>query len=308
MYHALLTNRYLTTRVIPLVAVGAVGLCVALVIIVVSVMTGFLNMVRDSGRTLMGDVVVAYRISGIPHYDRLIERIEALPEAAAATPVADSWGLLRMPYPEGDSKEVETLQIWGIEPESFAKVTGYAETLEWRSLNEFQRERLLFDVIERSAATIVSILDEAQRRELLKAFSGGRDVDPQQLEAVMARMPAEQWIDVVRDMAWDTDALRKLLTDAQWKQILALDRRLVDDAQILNDGMTLKPSGPGSHLPGIALGIHVSIGNDRQRDGSYIPAGLWNWWMPRYSVVLTTLPVVAGGFVEPDPREFQIVN
>ena len=57
MYHALLTNRYLTSRVIPLIAVAAVALCVALVIIVVSVMTGFLDMVKSSGRKLMGDVV-----------------------------------------------------------------------------------------------------------------------------------------------------------------------------------------------------------------------------------------------------------
>ena len=59
MYHALLTNRYLTSRVIPLIAVAAVAMCVALVIIVVSVMTGFLDMVKSSGRPLMGDVVVS---------------------------------------------------------------------------------------------------------------------------------------------------------------------------------------------------------------------------------------------------------
>ena len=71
MYHALLTNRYLTSRVIPFIAVAAVALCVALVIIVVSVMTGFLDMVRSSGRTLMGDVIVSYPVSGIPYYQRL---------------------------------------------------------------------------------------------------------------------------------------------------------------------------------------------------------------------------------------------
>src|SRR5688572_23459738 len=107
MYHALLTNRYLTSRVIPLIAVAAVALCVALVIVVVSVMTGFLNMVKSSGRTLMGDVVVSYQISGIPHYQRLIDRIVKLPEAAAATPVVDGWGLLQMPYPSGPDKSSE---------------------------------------------------------------------------------------------------------------------------------------------------------------------------------------------------------
>ncbi len=133
MYHALLANRYLTSRVIPLIAVAAVALCVALVIMVVSVMTGFLDMVRSSGRTLMGDVIISYRASGIPYYERLMDRIEDLPGVAAASPIVDTWGLLKMPYPQGDYKETETVQVWGIEPESFAEVTEYAETLYWRT-------------------------------------------------------------------------------------------------------------------------------------------------------------------------------
>src|SRR5262249_1969333 len=131
MYHALLTNRYLTSRVIPLIAVAAVALCVALVIVVVSVMTGFLDMVKNSGRASLGDVVIACPGNGIPYYDRLIDRLDKLPEAAAATPVCESWGLLRMPYPDGPQKQTEQVQIWGIEPASFAKVTGYADTLYW---------------------------------------------------------------------------------------------------------------------------------------------------------------------------------
>ncbi len=132
MYHAILTNRYLTSRVIPFIAVAAVALCVALVIIVVSVMTGFLDMVRSSGRTLMGDVIVSSPVRGIPYYDRLIRRLQELPQVEAATPVVDGLGLLAMPYPDGPNKEAESVQVWGIEPESFARVTGYAEKLYWR--------------------------------------------------------------------------------------------------------------------------------------------------------------------------------
>jgi lipoprotein-releasing system permease protein len=132
VYHVLLTNRYLTSRVIPLIAVAAVAMCVALVIIVVSVMTGFLDMVSGAGRTLMGDVIVSYPVTGLPRYERLIERIEALPEAAAATPVVDGWGLLKMPYPAGERKQIETVQVWGIEASSFAQVTGYADTIYWK--------------------------------------------------------------------------------------------------------------------------------------------------------------------------------
>jgi lipoprotein-releasing system permease protein len=240
MYHALLTNRYLTSRVIPLIAVAAVALCVALVIIVVSVMTGFLDMVRSSGRTLMGDVIVAYPVSGIPYYERLIERIESLPEAAAATPVVDSWGLLKMPYPDGPNKETETVQVWGIEPESFARVTGYGDTLYWRT---------------HTPQELAEIREDDPRRWLNE------------------RQPGE-----------DVSAAEQLLAD----------------------GLSLRDSRSG--LPGIVLGLHVSVGNERQTDGSIRPMGAGHWWMPLHDVTLTMLPTKGGGIVGAESEIFPVVN
>lgn len=314
MYHTLLTNRYLTTRVIPLVAVGAVGLCVALVIIVVSVMTGFLNMVRDSGRTLMGDVVVTYPVSGIPHYQDLIDRINALVEAAAATPVVDSWGLLRMPYPEGDNKETETVQVWGIEPESFAAVTGYGDTLEWTTLNNRQRELLKRDIVDRHPMKILDMLDDAQRiaviRDLMEDSSSGPpdDISDEELARITHSRTAEQWRGIIAQFRWEPDDLRQFLTDRQWQQLLALDPRLSDPDQLVEDGLTLSPCFVGAERPGIVLGLHVSVGNERQSDGTYLAVRDWHWWMPRHSVTMTLLPIVSGGFVEPETREFHVVN
>lgn len=233
MYHALLANRYLTSRVIPMVAVGAVALCVALVIIVVSVMTGFLDMVRSSGRTLMGDVIVAYPVNGIPHYERLIARIEALPEAEAATPVVDGWGLLRMPYPAGARKDSKAVQFWSIEPAGFARVTGYDGTLYWRPPT-----------------------DEMSETDFR------RDLPSEVLE------------------------------------------------QALQDGRTLGNSRSGK--PGIVLGIHVSIGNERQSDGSIRPIRRQrgdSWWMPHFRVTLTPQPTARGAVVV-DPKSviFPVVN
>ena len=127
MSQPLLANRYLTSRIIPLIAVAAVALCVALVIIVVSVMSGFLDMLLSSGRTLMADVIVRSGDPGLPYYEDLIEDIEDLPEAAAATPVIESFGLLKLPYED----RTEGVQVWGIEPESFARVVDFERTLAW---------------------------------------------------------------------------------------------------------------------------------------------------------------------------------
>ncbi len=250
MYHALLANRYLTSRVIPLIAVAAVGLCVALVIMVVSVMTGFLDMVKSSGQTLMGDVIVTYPVGGIPFYDRLIEHLKEHPEVAAATPVVDSWGLLKMPYPSGHNKETETVQLWGIEPESFAQVTGYGESLYWR-------------------ANTPDELDEMRRGE---ARFPDKLPDPRLI--LNQQRPGQ---------------------DATTAQLL------------LRDGMTLN-HGP-TNRPGIVLGIHVSIGNDRQSDGSIRPASNNHWWMPRHEVTLTVLPMdTQGGLLEPESRILPVVN
>lgn len=230
MYHALLTNRYLTSRVIPFIAVAAVALCVALVIVVVSVMTGFLNMVKNSGKTLMGDVVISYPIVGIPHYDRLLARLRETEGVTAASPVVESLGLLKMPYPDGPHKDIQIVQFWGIEPESFAATTGYADTLYWRPLSK-EQERTV-----------------------------GED-DP-----------------------------RRMLTD-----------------RILDAGRTLRDQVDGK--PGIVLGMHVSIGNERMADGTYRPLGGGMWWMPRWEVMLTTLPIDgSGGASEPESYIFPIVN
>ncbi|MCE9620452.1 MAG: FtsX-like permease family protein [Planctomycetes bacterium] len=229
MYPAQLANRYLTSRIIPLIAVAAVALCVALVVIVVSVMSGFLDLLRASGRTLIGDVIITCPVRGIPWYGELIADIEAMPETAAATPVIDTYGLVRMPYPEGSEKDIVTANVWGIEPHSFNRVTDYARALYWKP--------------------------------------------PASPEAAAAMQPD--------------------------------DPRLQLKKTIEQDGLDLVQHDTGD--PGLVLGMHVSMANDRRRDGSYKPR--FQWFMPRYTVTLTLVPISAKGTIaEPRERAFPIVN
>jgi len=229
VYAFQLANRYLTSRIIPLIAVAAVALCVALVVIVVSVMSGFLDMLKSSGRTLMGDVVINYPVRGLPWYDELIAEIQALPQAEAATPLIDTYGLIRMPYPQGGDKEVVTANVWGVEPRSFERVTDLTKTLYWQAPK-----------------------DEAAAQAMRKE-----------------------------------------------------DPRLQLSPQIATDGAALRQSG--TNEPGMVMGIHVSIVNERQRDGSY--RNRFGWFMPDQRVTLTLVPISGKGTVaEPRERLFPIVN
>ncbi len=131
MYQALLTRRYLTRKVMPLLAVAAVTLCTAMVLIVWSVMAGFLATLLDSGRKLVGDVAIQWPVTGIPYYEDLIERLEADPLIEAAAPTLETHGLLGLP--DGSTR---TIKVVGVEGDSYDAVTGYASTIWWKPIEK----------------------------------------------------------------------------------------------------------------------------------------------------------------------------
>ena len=286
MYQTVLTTRYLTSRVIPLIAVAAVALCVALVIVVVSVMSGFLNMLQSSGRTLMGDVIITYGISGIPHYDELISHFEKDSTVLSATPIVDGWGLLRMPYPDSKAKQSETVQVWGIEPTSFAKVTSFDEALQWKVPTENQRNWLLLDAITSNEEVLREQMSDTQWNDLVIIVNSASNS--------MKYETVSLWEDV-----------QKLLDEVQWITLLEYDERLQNPDALLEQGLSLSQNGKA----GIVTGLHVSEGNERQKDGTYQVILNDYWWLPRYEGTLTMLPVDSqGGVIEPESIILPFVN
>jgi lipoprotein-releasing system permease protein len=130
VYQALLTRRYLLSKVMPLLASLAVMLCTAMVLVVWSVMGGFLNMLLASGKTFIGDVAIAWPVIGMPYYSQLIEDLEKDELVEAATPTIEALGLLGLPT--GESRAV---QVFGIEPDGYQKVTGFHDRLWWKHLD-----------------------------------------------------------------------------------------------------------------------------------------------------------------------------
>ena len=130
VYHALLTRRYLTTKLIPSLSVLAVMLCSAMVLIVWSIMGGFLEKLLGSGEDLMGDVAITWPIKGFAHYEDLIGRLEAHDEIAAAAPEIQVFGLLELP-----DGRLPGVYIRGIDPQRHARVVGYFDSLYWKPMD-----------------------------------------------------------------------------------------------------------------------------------------------------------------------------
>src|SRR5207253_9027073 len=97
MYKLHLILKYLRKRRIAWVSLVAVMLCTTMVLVVISVMGGWLAMFRESFRGLSGDVLVeAQSLTGFPHYEEMIARIEKLPSVAAAAQVIQTYGLVKI--------------------------------------------------------------------------------------------------------------------------------------------------------------------------------------------------------------------
>lgn len=127
MYAALLARKYLTTKAIPLLAALAVTLSVATELIVWSVMGGFLTMLVNEGRKTDGDLRITWEHVGFGHYEDLVERLEADPAVAHASPLIETLAILGMP----DDRPV-SVQLLGIDPVSYAEATVYEQSLYWR--------------------------------------------------------------------------------------------------------------------------------------------------------------------------------
>lgn len=159
MYKLLLISKYLRKRRIAWVSLLAVCLCTAMIIVVFSVMGGWLRMFRDSFQGLSGAVIVqAQSLSGFPHYEEMIRRIESLPEVEVAAPQIQTFGLINI-----DNQKVMGVQVIGLDIAKSPKITRFSESL-WR-----QHQRYL------EAASDPSLdLSAAERRRLREQAEQGR--------------------------------------------------------------------------------------------------------------------------------------
>ena len=115
--------RYLRKKRIVLLSITAVGVSVALLVVVASLFTGFINAFEQSAVDCIGDVIVAPPVR-FANYSDFIKRLEEQAFVEAATPTLFGQGLLHT-----GAGNVRAVHLWGIEPQSRAKVTAFRRFL-----------------------------------------------------------------------------------------------------------------------------------------------------------------------------------
>ncbi len=128
MYKLFLTLRYLLRRRIAAVAVIGVWLCVALVLIVISVMGGFLEMVKERSRGLLSDLIMDNQtLQGFPYYEEFIDEMKLkLPDVVdIATPAIYNYGIIRVK----DINFTKPVQVIGIRLDDYIRVNDFGRAL-----------------------------------------------------------------------------------------------------------------------------------------------------------------------------------
>lgn len=126
MYKIILAFRYLFRRRISYLAFLAVALCVFIVVIVMTVMTGLLADFKDKNHRFTGDCIVGSEsLVGFAYYEDFVNTLEQTDFVEGVSPVIRSYGLAG---PAG-SQESEGVEIMGVEPVRHSRATGFGQTL-----------------------------------------------------------------------------------------------------------------------------------------------------------------------------------
>ena len=127
MYKLTLCLKYLVKRALAYFAMVAVALCVFLMLVCVSVLTGFVDKIEVAAKGLFGDVVISSAsLSGLGEYDALIAAIKKdVPEVKDASPFILTFGILQLPG--NDFRR--TVQLAGIRLPERTRVSDFEKGL-----------------------------------------------------------------------------------------------------------------------------------------------------------------------------------
>jgi ABC-type lipoprotein release transport system permease subunit len=129
MYKILLVTRYLVKRRITYFAVLAVALCVFIVVVVMTVMTGLVTDFKQKNYSFVGDCVIGTEsLVGFTYYEDFMRVLEKTDFVEAESAIIKSYALLS---PRGRDINVG-VEIMGIDPIKHSQVTGFAKTLYYR--------------------------------------------------------------------------------------------------------------------------------------------------------------------------------
>ena len=129
MYKIILAFRYLVKRRITYLAVLAVAICVFIVVVVMTVLTGLVIDFKQKNHSFVGDCVVGTEsLVGFAYYEDFVKILERSDFVEEISPVIKSYALVSPSWTE----EGLGLEIMGLDAVRHSHATGFGKTLHYR--------------------------------------------------------------------------------------------------------------------------------------------------------------------------------
>jgi len=259
--------------VIAYFAVLAVALCVAMMLIVISVMDGFLHKVELAAKGLFGDIVVeSNTLAGLSRYDEFIQDItqgpNKIPDVEAASPYISTYGIISVP---GNDYR-QAVQVAGIRLPERTKVSNFSKGL-------FAQKDFENPTFDPSTKLMLQRIDEDTNRleEMLKAARDPQSKLHQYLGAIKSSLihhrnarwriehleknaenikALETRLEAARDAGEGDTIIKSLedeLADLRHNQILPPDQRVIlgigiPSLSIRPEGQTIRMMVPSQQI------------------------------------------------------------
>ena len=132
MYKFKLAIRYILKRPASWLAIAAVALCVFMVVVVMTVLSGLVTEFRNKNHSFTGDCIVHTKsLVGFPLYEQFIALLEKDTSVAATSPVITNWALMSLTR----SDQNMAVEIMGIDPNRHCNVTSWGNSLFYHKGN-----------------------------------------------------------------------------------------------------------------------------------------------------------------------------
>lgn len=315
MYILFLTFRYLTRKAIVIFPIMVVSLCVAMMIIVTSIMGGFVERVRQANRELSGDIIISNRDrAGWPYYEQVMEEVRKLPEVTAVTPVIYAYGILNVGGPFRGNTGV---QVVGIDPAGRAGVSSFHQTLfyQYRAPHEAVEDLSAYlpgtgkELAQKATDAFTKINDDnfELHRAALKledeSKSSARQIERAYDKASAASLSTER-AERTRDFALKLDPARAFKTVRDLSDALIPKAPTLDPPPEAQPKPTVANPAPRKRQ-GVIVGADIGLLDKRDRLGNR-PRKYSSRFVP---VRITVVPITsAGSFENPRSDDFVVMD
>jgi len=154
--------KYLRRRRIAWVSLLAVTLCTTMVLVVISVMGGWLTMFEHSFKGLTGDIVVeSESLAGFPYYQEIIDKLQSQPGIAAAVPTIRTFGIINI-----GNRKTAGVQVIGLPIDQIGKVNNFPQSLWLQDQQYVEAAKQAKDPQEKQ-----KLLDEAAKHAAHPTFA-----------------------------------------------------------------------------------------------------------------------------------------